>query len=241
MVNPRDCLNSIVVRNSGTVFDLSRSVQTRIPMKKSIIIAALLMATSVGFAQQRHQKDPQEKVLIQTERMRAVLDLDEQQYASIRQINEKYAGKRSELKAETAQDKNRRMEERKAIQAEREKEINSVLRPEQRTKWEKVKAERTAKREAGMEGRKAKKFVRVAETLELTPDQQSRLKAENQAFREKREALKKNGKSDTDDAAIAKLKQDHKAAVKEILTPGQFEQWKKMKSDRKGRHKNSRK
>ena len=97
------------------------------------------MISSIMFAQSQ-MKDPAARAARQSEKMKSVLSLNEAQYASIRDINEKYADKYSALKREEIAKKNKHAEF-STLRKDHQKEIETVLTSEQKTKWENYKAE----------------------------------------------------------------------------------------------------
>ena len=74
-------------------------------MKKSIMLGAMMMMSVIIFAQNHHEKDPKEHAAKVSEKMKTVLSLSDEQFASIKNINEKYAGKKIEFRKNKEDDK----------------------------------------------------------------------------------------------------------------------------------------
>jgi Spy/CpxP family protein refolding chaperone len=203
-------------------------------MKKIVMLGALMMASVVIFAQD-HAKDPQARATKATEKMKQVLSLSDTQYASIKAINEKYTSKKEEPGKNAGNAD--RMAERKSLMEAREKEINIVLTPEQKTKWESFKAQRAEKMKAHKKERIEKNKTVLKETLSLTDEQQTKIEAVNKTFKEKRQALKSANNEASNKEAWKKLKEEHETAVKAILTPEQYTKWTTLNAERKnGKH-----
>jgi Spy/CpxP family protein refolding chaperone len=68
--------------------------------------------------------------------------------------------------------------------------------------------------------------------LILTPEQETKLNATNEKFKGKlktwRNADRRENRSE-----LQKLRREHEAEVKTILTPEQFEKWKTLRHERK--------
>lgn len=204
-------------------------------MRKRLIMMAIAgLMTTASIAQQRSAGSYN-----QAERMKTVLELDEQQYASIRDINEKYSKRAEEMKA------NGQVSDRSQLQAlrsDRRKEVEAVLTPAQKEKWEIYKRDRVEKRMAYHEKRKAAgkdARIRHAEKMKaelgLSDEQAEKMKAANAKFQTEMQALRSASQSSgtQDETALAKIRADHEAAVRSILTAEQFEKWMQRRPGRK--------
>jgi protein CpxP len=206
-------------------------------MKKSIMLGALMIASVIVFAQD-HTRDPQARAAKTTEKMKQMLSLNDTQYASIKAINEKYASKRVDHGKNATPDNADRMNERKALMDAREKEINAVLTPEQKTKWETFKSKRAEKMRAHKKERAEKNKTTLKEALSLTDEQQGKIEETNKSFKEKRAALKNDNKGADNKDTLNKLKAEHDTAIKAILTPEQYAKWTTLKTERKDKRNN---
>jgi hypothetical protein len=196
------------------------------------IVAAFAMLMSVTLLAQK-PVSPEEKGLKQADRLRTELQLNEQQYASVRTINQEYAKQVGDVRKNEAIEKKAKHNQVKELKNEREKEISAVLTPEQKVKWEKLRAENKEKKKA-----KVKERRQNIEALNLSDDQKVRLKETQQAFKAKARALKEEQKASKSErkGAMKLLKVERDSEVRKILTADQFAKWKEMKKNgKKGR------
>ena len=121
------------------------------------------------------------------------------------------------MRRDSTQSREEKRDEMKTLRDKREKEINAVLTPEQNAKWKAHKEARVAQQKARMkkvaEGRDAK----MKAELSLTDEQANKLKAAQKEHADK----------------VAKLKVEHDAKVKTILTDEQYKKLKAKRLDRK--------
>ncbi|MBL0744744.1 hypothetical protein [Chryseolinea lacunae] len=201
-------------------------------MRTRVMLIAAMLTSSVIFAQHKsshmHHKGGDA-----SETMKKVLSLNDTQYATIQGIDKKYAAKFSDLRNDSAQARDTKRTEFGKLKAARESEINGVLTPEQKTKWTTYKKEEASKHKARRQEHAEKNEARLKEQLSLSDEQFAKVQTTNKDFRTKFEAAHKDKK---DKAEIEKLKTDHDAAMKAILTPQQFEKWNTMKADMKKKH-----
>lgn len=200
-------------------------------MKKYVMLGVWMMAATLLIAQP-HSKQGHQHSGKNADKMKTELSLSDEQYASIKKINEKYAGRRLALRHDSTTVADQRIAEVKALKAEREKEIDAVLTPDQKTKW-------TALREARAEKMKARKYERqtqhsahLKELLSLSDDQQASMKAARTTFSQKAGQIRDDDSLTRDDKVteIRKLKNNHEEAVKSILTEDQFKKWNALKA-----------
>jgi len=109
---------------------------------KLILVACFCLFTSVIFAQNRPQRGegrPQmtteERVKMQTDRMKENLTLDDKQYESVKELNLKYAKKMEE-------NTERNRETFQKMNEEKNKELKEILTEEQYKKFEEQNANR---------------------------------------------------------------------------------------------------
>lgn len=119
--------------------------KTNSVMKTRLLVVVGLIVSSAVMAQKpSHQMRKTDNGGV--ERMKSTLALTDEQYASIKNIDSKYAKKRD---GERKKYELRRLEERKSMQSmriEREREIRKVLSPEQSKKFEAQTREQHDKR-----------------------------------------------------------------------------------------------
>ncbi|HEY5745624.1 MAG TPA: hypothetical protein VIU12_06090 [Chryseolinea sp.] len=201
-------------------------------MKKSLMLAIVMMTSTIIFAQ--HAKNSHKGHTDRFEKMKTDLALTDAQYASIKSIDAKYNNKRTALKNDSAQTRDAKGTAYKTMRTDENNEIVALLTPEQKTKWDKLKTEHGEKRKEHFQKISEQREAKLKSTLGLSDDQSQKMKTVNQQFMEKFTTLRK---SDTKDkSAFEKLKTDHEAALKGILTPEQFQKWTTMKADMRKKH-----
>lgn len=124
-------------------------------MKTRLLVFVALMVGATAMAQ-KPVREVQKSDAHGLERMKRELALTDNQYASIKSIDSKYAKKRD---SDRKKYELRRLEERKSMQSlrmEREREIRQVLTPEQSKKFDAQKAEREKHRNHKTGKRKGK-------------------------------------------------------------------------------------
>jgi periplasmic protein CpxP/Spy len=113
-------------------------------MKKLLMIAAILTLSFSAFAQrgqQREMSTPEQRAERMTTRMAEQLELTEDQKKEIYKINVENAQKRQvEMEARRAEMEVRRAEMKSQIESQKG-QIEAILTPEQKEKWEEVRAE----------------------------------------------------------------------------------------------------
>ena len=121
---------------------------------KIIALALLVFASFTTVEAQRGGRggdrnvDHQARAEKQAEKMKSELGLSDKQAEQIKEINLKYAQKAQEKRQEKAADREKMKTEREAVQAQHEKEVESVLTKEQREKWAQIRQERQARQES---------------------------------------------------------------------------------------------
>jgi Spy/CpxP family protein refolding chaperone len=219
--------------NHGPCFASNRHKKKQFMKTRLMVVGMAMLMSSVLFAQGRKHGGPH-RGEHNTEKMRSALNLSDEQYAKVTSINEKYAVKFTEFRKDTTARKENR-DAIKSLRTERENEIGSVLTPEQKTKWNTYREEQKKKHTEKREDHDAKIKAMKAE-LALTSEQESKLTASNEKFGSKlkewhdAERKEKHGE-------LQKLKTEHEAEVKSILSPEQFEKWKTMRKERNHRRK----
>jgi len=201
-------------------------------MKKNFMLVVAMMMSTIIFAQ--HHKGGGRRH-DQSEKMKAVLSLDDNQYATIKGINSKYDSKRNLLHQDSLQARDEKHAAVKALHKEREQEIQAVLTPEQNAKWKTYKTEQAAKRKEEHKKRIEKYQSEMKTSLALSDEQFEKMKMADSQFKEKLHAVKKEGKGDKTE--FKKLKAEHETTVKGILTEQQFQKWTTLKAEKRKQHK----
>ena len=118
---------------------------------KSIVFAVLFLA---GFATMEAQVSKKGKMDVnaradrQTEQMASQLSLSEEQKAKVKIVNEKYAKKMQDLRANT-EDRTQLRPKMQTMRQEQQTEIGKYLTKEQTDKWAKIQDERKGRRAQG--------------------------------------------------------------------------------------------
>ncbi len=109
-------------------------------MKKVMILSVIMLAlcTTYSFAQRgqggRRNMEPKEMAQWQTDRMKASLDLTDEQLVKVEALNLKYAKKMGAVRNEANGDRNAMRSAMMPLRTEKEKELKEILTSEQ---WDK--------------------------------------------------------------------------------------------------------
>jgi hypothetical protein len=202
-------------------------------MKNKIIIglAIMISISAMGQDGKRHG-DKQSR----DERMKEYLQLTNEQYASIRKIDDQYRSKFKEVKKDSVDD-HARHEQMKALHTQRNAEIDKVLSDEQQSKWKTYQAERKEHRRFGRDPQELKT------KLSLSDEQVKQLTVIKEESKKQKDAIKSD-QSLTKEQRQVKLKElraQNENAYQKVLTADQLEKWKTLKAESKSKNKTSRK
>ncbi len=205
-------------------------------MKKSIMMIGLMLLGSMVFAQHK-EHNQKERATKQSEKLKSELSLNDDQYATIEGIQEKYASKHDALRNDSTAERGNRLETLRTLRLKKEKEIEAVLTPEQKSKWKTLREERSAKRIIEREDRIKKHEQNLTSELKLSDDQVTKVDEANKQFRDKLSILRRESKEgmEAEKADRHKIRTEHDAAIKAILTDEQFSKWSSMKREKKSR------
>lgn len=199
-------------------------------MKKILMTTLAVLGFTVLFAQ--HHEGGHGKSA-QADKLKSVLSLSEEQYARAKAIDSKYAGKHAELR----KDSTSRMTKHdafKTMRRDKRQELESILTPEQKTKWSDYRAEQKTKRKEQHEQFKKQRGERIKKELALTDEQQKRIDATNQKFKQKADALRKSGSpKDSNRPEFKKLHDERNAEIKSILSEEQYQKWLSLRKENK--------
>ena len=208
---------------------------------KKIIMSALVLAVTMGAAQaQTATPDKTHRKEHKMHRLDA-LNLTEDQKAKLKTLHEQQKKEMEALK----KDKEANKEQRKEIHKKYRDQMESILTPEQKQQFEKMKADKKEGRKNG-EFKKGEGFGRkggfdrdgLAKELNLTQDQQDRVAKIRSDFRSQFAALR-NDQSLSDDQRKTKFKELMKAQqaqMKTVLTPEQVEKMKSLRKEHSSRN-----
>jgi Spy/CpxP family protein refolding chaperone len=110
---------------------------------KNLMLVVLVLISAVTFAQKgRGHHDPKERATKRADHMKKELSLNDDQYAKVKSLNEKYSERYAAVKKDTSLTRGRTMSRMKSIRSEQETELKKILTPDQATKWDALKAKR---------------------------------------------------------------------------------------------------
>jgi hypothetical protein len=205
-------------------------------MKKILLVVVGIMFSGIILAQRadHRQRNADEIAERQTEKMKTELALSEQQSASVRRINLKYADLMSKLRSDTSLIREDRHSKIKTLQAQKKSELDAVLSAEQSEKWEEYRKS-AGKGKRGFDGKKrSPRGVDMKQSLSLSDDQSSRMEAAQRSFKDQLHAIHAD-KQLSDDQRKEKARAArarHEKEVQSILSGEQFDKWKALKKDR---------
>ena len=166
------------------------------------------------------------------------LNLTEDQKAKIKSIREAQMAEMKALKADGKSEADK--DARKALHDKYKAQMDAVLTADQKAKLDKQKEEWKEKGKAGkadgfgkgQKGDRKDKMKDFGKELNLTADQQARVKSINEDFKAKMQTLRSNSTLSQDEKReqFKKLAESHKTNLKAVLTQ---EQIAKMEATRK--------
>lgn len=201
-------------------------------MKKLMMMVGMVIAGVMAYAQ-GDGADPMKRAARQADKMKLELSLDDVQYKSIKAIHEEYAGKQSQVRMDSALSKDAKRDLMKSLQREKSEAFKKVLSDEQSKKWQAYqKAQRHKHQSKRQKGDHA---MRMQKNLSLTDEQTAKVKALDQEFLKKFEALRRDTTLTRDDfrRKVEPARDEYVNQIKGILTDEQFIKWDKRRQKRK--------
>lgn|GEM_PF-1688318 len=207
-----------------------------------ILLIALFSFCLVGqsFAQsgkvKKERASVEERATMQTERMAKHLDLTEEQKAQVYEIN-----LNSNKEMDAAMDPNREIVEelhlkRRELNKARREEIKNVLTEEQIAKLDERKGgKRGGHGKGDPSARIEKRLGHLTETLDLTADQQEKIRAIMTESAAEAEAILEANGAEEMHAELKEIRKRTKKDIKNELTPEQVETFKSMREEKEGR------
>lgn len=198
-----------------------------------------LMFTGAAFAQRGHgkknpgKKNPNEIATLQSERMKETLSLSDEQFASVRDINSKFAERIAELRNDSTLVREMRHQKMMELRKQKQSEIDAVLTAEQKSKWqtERKNVKHDSRGKRGGKGHAAKD-ARM-DSLSLTEEQSTKMVAAQESLRAKMSAIRKENLSeDQRKTKVKAAREEHEQTLKSVLSEEQFSKWKELKKDR---------
>lgn len=207
-------------------------------MKKVMSLAIALMFSGMVLAQRadHRQKDPQEIATMQSEHMKKSLDLSDQQFASVKTVNLKFAERMSQLRGDTALAREARQRKMADLRDQKQAEIGAILSADQKAKWE-AERKNFAQNHRGKRGNKVMgNRDETLKSLGLSDEQSKKLDAADESFRDQLQTIRNEQlTADQRKEKVKSARDEHEKNVKSILTDEQFDRWSEMKKDRSHR------
>ena len=116
-------------------------------MKKNMMLVVLVLISAVTFAQRgKRDHDPKVRAAKSADHMKKELSLNDDQYAKVKSVNEKFSERYAAVRKDTSLTRGRTMNRMKTIRSEQQTELKKILTPDQLTKWEALKAKKHQER-----------------------------------------------------------------------------------------------
>ncbi len=165
------------------------------------------------------------------------LNLTKDQKKQLKVINQDFKQQMESLKTRntTAKDKN---EKREALVKEHEQKVDAILTPEQRMKAAEFRGLSKGNGSHYSKGKHGEdRFEKVTKDLDLTTDQQTKIKALNETLRSDAQNIEKNNAltEDQKKEQIKSVRKKHKEELNSLLTGEQRAKLKILKKDQSGR------
>lgn len=162
------------------------------------------------------------------------LNLTPAQKQQIKSINEDFKTRMQSLNSNDNILVKDQRAQRKALMDERNSKISALLTPEQKTQFDKMRQNREGRFGGEMGRDRDNKMERMKTNLGLTDDQLAKMKANNQSFKQKAEAIRNNQSLNEDQkkAQFEILRKEREANLKNVLTADQIARLDAMKKNR---------
>lgn len=173
------------------------------------------------------------------------LNLTDAQKLQMKSINEDFKTRMQSLNKNDNMTVKDAKTQREALMQERKNKISAILTPEQQTKFDQV-SNKGGMRERGGEGRfdkgkgdrgdRGDRMEQMKTSLGLTDDQLAKMKAGNESFKQRSEAIRNNQSLSEDQKKMQMetLRKDKEASFKSYLTADQISKLSQMKGNRNG-------
>jgi Spy/CpxP family protein refolding chaperone len=228
------CLIVWLAIKIGTVIDSKYPEQKTETMKKQVILIVALTMSTLVYAQHKGSGHHHDKL---SDKMKTELSLNDTQYAAIKSIEEKYGKQHTSLRKDSTKAKDEKFKAMKALRDEKQKEIDAVLTPDQKSKWVAYQQAQMQKRNEHMQKAGERYEEKMKTDLSLSNEQFDKVKAANKTFIEKLSQLRKEGQPDADrKSAVKEIREEHESSMKSILTPEQYSKWNAHKQEMKNKH-----
>lgn len=130
-------------------------------MKKNAMLLVLVLISAFTFAQKNHhgkqEHDTKARAAKHAEQMKKDLSLNDDQFAKVKSLNEKFSAKYAVVRKDTSLTRGRAMSQMKKIRTEQDAELKTILTSDQYTKWNELKAKKEAEHKEHFKDRDRKK------------------------------------------------------------------------------------
>lgn len=187
---------------------------------KRILTGLLVSALAVG-ANAQAEKNERHPHKNHVQKMKEELGLSTEQEAQMKVIKDKYHPQIKAIKEKNSLTEEQKRAQIKPLKDSKDAEVKAVLTPEQYTKLTEMRKKKHRK----------KRNDKIMEQLNLSADQELKMKAIKKEYRPKMKAVKENTTlSDSDKKAqLKQLKKGKNAAIKKTLTTDQYKLYKELK------------
>ncbi len=203
---------------------------------KTLLAVFAMAASTLGLHAQENPAGRKGANKEHHQQLKEDLKLSDEQAEAWSAVHKEYRPKIKAIRSEEGMSQEEKRAKGKALKAEMDAKLKSILSAEQAEKWDAMKAERQTKHR---QGNRAERHEEMASKLGLSEKQ----KAAWMEIHEKYDAQKREIKEDdslSDEARQKKMKavrQQEKEAISNILSPAQLEQLKKLKEEQKEQRK----
>jgi Spy/CpxP family protein refolding chaperone len=212
---------------------------------RKFLFAILILATAGGItlAQrgQGRQIDPEKRAEKQTAMMAEKLALTPEQTEKVRSLNLRFAEQRKDVRGKMEGERKAGFDAMNKMRTGKQAALKEILTDEQFAQLSKMHDEKGGRGKGKMghhggrdfanpEGRGAANMERMTKDLSLTPAQVDKVKAINKDFAGKHQALREE--SEGNRKAMKDMRSEKMAALKEVLTPAQFDSLQKRMDSR---------
>ena len=200
-----------------------------INLKKAIISFLFVIAAGFGFtAQAQNKKQGKDRSKGQYEK----LALTHAQRQEIKQINESFKAQHEAIRNNAALTDAQKKEQRMELMKKRKAEMDKILTDDQKKQMKEARKDSFKKGDHKKSGNKFRKRNSGFEDLNLSSAQTEKVKSINLAYKAKMMELKKDKAADkkAHKQAFTKVRNEHKAELKQVLTAEQIQKLEARKS-----------
>jgi hypothetical protein len=197
-------------------------------MKKLLIpISFCLLVIGSATAQDVNSKELKKQNHFKQKELAKQLDLTKEQKEKAKAINKDFKAKAAEIKNNESVSPVEVGDEMKALHEQRKAQMEANLTDEQKAKLQALKT----KKQGEGRGRQGERFDKIKSDLQLTPDQDAKLKTQREATQQQIKAIRSNTTlgEDAKKQQIQTLQKQQKEGFEKVLTKEQLEKLKASK------------